>query len=50
MVNKKKKKRLILQFSIVILLAFFYSGCGIKAPPRPPAHEKPPAATMPQGN
>ena len=34
------KKDLILNFSIVILLIFFCSGCGRKAPPRPPSKEK----------
>ncbi len=34
------KKVLILHFSILILLIFVFSGCGRKAPPRPPSKEK----------
>jgi len=37
---KNFKKGLIFTISIVILLIFFCSGCGRKAPPRPPGKEK----------
>ena len=33
------KKNLILICSVVVLLAFFLSGCGKKGPPRPPVKE-----------
>jgi len=50
MMIKRIKKCLMLHFLIVILLCFCFSGCGRKAPPLPPDHEKPPAAAQPQNN
>jgi predicted small lipoprotein YifL len=48
--KKNSKKYIILICSIVILIVFNFSACGKKGPPRPPGHEKPPAAVQPQNN
>jgi predicted small lipoprotein YifL len=37
---KTFKKGLTLQLAIVVVLAFLFSGCGKKAPPKPPPQEK----------
>ena len=37
------KKNIAIQLGILILLAFFLSGCGKKAPPKPPRKEQPSA-------
>jgi len=37
---KNFKKSLVISFSVLIILVFFVSGCGIKGPPKPPKQGK----------
>jgi predicted small lipoprotein YifL len=37
---KNFQKGLVISFSVLIILAFFVSGCGKKAPPKPPKKGK----------
>jgi predicted small lipoprotein YifL len=37
---KNFQKSFIVRFSFLIMLAFFFSGCGKKGPPKPPKKEK----------
>jgi predicted small lipoprotein YifL len=37
---KTFKKGLTLQLAIAVVLAFFFSGCGKKTPPKPPPQGK----------